>query len=201
MVSEIRQVAFLKLAAWGSRRHAQCLLPLVFSPARPLTAPTRLVVSLPMGCALAASGFAHQQAGQLLVFTFERARPVCRAVEVTPHVSVRDFRLVLNRSVLICAFRVGSSVSFMASPCVFCRVFSTAPWRLRSSARWPFTRLGRGWTGRSGAGGPSRPFALPLSPFSLQGLLPAAIRLMPHTVLTFVFLEQLRKHFGIKVPS
>uniref|UniRef100_A0A8C4LD73 Mitochondrial dicarboxylate carrier n=1 Tax=Equus asinus TaxID=9793 RepID=A0A8C4LD73_EQUAS len=34
-----------------------------------------------------------------------------------------------------------------------------------------------------------------------KGLLPAAIRLMPHTVLTFVFLEQLRKHFGIKVPS
>ncbi|KAF5911367.1 hypothetical protein HPG69_018670 [Diceros bicornis minor] len=34
-----------------------------------------------------------------------------------------------------------------------------------------------------------------------KGLLPAGIRLMPHTVLTFVFLEQLRKHFGIKVPS
>ncbi|KAI4533794.1 mitochondrial dicarboxylate carrier [Ovis canadensis] len=34
-----------------------------------------------------------------------------------------------------------------------------------------------------------------------KGLVPAGIRLMPHTVLTFVFLEQLRKHFGIKVPS
>ncbi|XP_044103151.1 mitochondrial dicarboxylate carrier isoform X1 [Neovison vison] len=34
-----------------------------------------------------------------------------------------------------------------------------------------------------------------------KGLLPAGIRLMPHTVLTFVFLEQLRKHFGVKVLS
>nr|KAF6295979.1 hypothetical protein mMyoMyo1_009116 [Myotis myotis] len=34
-----------------------------------------------------------------------------------------------------------------------------------------------------------------------KGLVPAGIRLMPHTVLTFVFLEQLRKHFGVKVPS
>ncbi|XP_044234606.1 mitochondrial dicarboxylate carrier isoform X2 [Ursus arctos] len=34
-----------------------------------------------------------------------------------------------------------------------------------------------------------------------KGLVPAGIRLMPHTVLTFVFLEQLRKHFGIKVLS
>ncbi|XP_060027769.1 mitochondrial dicarboxylate carrier isoform X2 [Erinaceus europaeus] len=34
-----------------------------------------------------------------------------------------------------------------------------------------------------------------------QGLVPAGIRLMPHTMLTFVFLEQLRKHFGIRVPS
>ncbi|XP_004374143.1 mitochondrial dicarboxylate carrier isoform X1 [Trichechus manatus latirostris] len=34
-----------------------------------------------------------------------------------------------------------------------------------------------------------------------KGLFPAGIRLVPHTVLTFVFLEQLRKHFGIKVPS
>ncbi|EPY89654.1 mitochondrial dicarboxylate carrier-like protein, partial [Camelus ferus] len=34
-----------------------------------------------------------------------------------------------------------------------------------------------------------------------KGLVPAGIRLVPHTVLTFVFLEQLRKHFGIKVPS
>lgn len=32
-----------------------------------------------------------------------------------------------------------------------------------------------------------------------QGFVPAAIRLIPHTVLTFVFLEQLRKYFGIKV--
>ncbi|XP_063561824.1 mitochondrial dicarboxylate carrier isoform X1 [Gorilla gorilla gorilla] len=34
-----------------------------------------------------------------------------------------------------------------------------------------------------------------------KGLVPAGIRLIPHTVLTFVFLEQLRKNFGIKVPS
>ncbi|OWK14159.1 hypothetical protein Celaphus_00001514 [Cervus elaphus hippelaphus] len=34
-----------------------------------------------------------------------------------------------------------------------------------------------------------------------RGLVPAGIRLMPHTVLTFVFLEQLRKHFGIKSPG
>ncbi|GAB5581414.1 mitochondrial uncoupling protein 3 [Prionailurus iriomotensis] len=34
-----------------------------------------------------------------------------------------------------------------------------------------------------------------------KGLVPAGIRLMPHTVLTFVFLEQLRKHFGLKVLS
>ncbi|XP_060027771.1 mitochondrial dicarboxylate carrier isoform X4 [Erinaceus europaeus] len=34
-----------------------------------------------------------------------------------------------------------------------------------------------------------------------KGLVPAGIRLMPHTMLTFVFLEQLRKHFGIRVPS
>ncbi|XP_020043635.1 mitochondrial dicarboxylate carrier isoform X1 [Castor canadensis] len=32
-----------------------------------------------------------------------------------------------------------------------------------------------------------------------KGLFPAAFRLVPHTVLTFVFLEQLRKNFGIKV--
>uniref|UniRef100_A0A0B8RY98 Mitochondrial dicarboxylate carrier n=1 Tax=Philothamnus irregularis TaxID=1899461 RepID=A0A0B8RY98_9SAUR len=32
-----------------------------------------------------------------------------------------------------------------------------------------------------------------------KGLVPAGIRLVPHTVLTFVFLEQLRKYFGIKV--
>uniref|UniRef100_A0A8C4DPW9 Solute carrier family 25 member 10a n=1 Tax=Dicentrarchus labrax TaxID=13489 RepID=A0A8C4DPW9_DICLA len=29
-----------------------------------------------------------------------------------------------------------------------------------------------------------------------KGLVPAAIRLIPHTVFTFVFLEQLRQHFG-----
>ncbi|XP_055971768.1 mitochondrial dicarboxylate carrier [Sorex fumeus] len=34
-----------------------------------------------------------------------------------------------------------------------------------------------------------------------KGLVPAGIRLMPHTMLTFVFLEQLRKHFGVRVPS
>ncbi|CAK6438619.1 unnamed protein product [Pipistrellus nathusii] len=34
-----------------------------------------------------------------------------------------------------------------------------------------------------------------------KGLVPAGIRLMPHTVLTFVFLEQLRTYFGVKVPS
>ncbi|KFO26837.1 Mitochondrial dicarboxylate carrier [Fukomys damarensis] len=34
-----------------------------------------------------------------------------------------------------------------------------------------------------------------------KGLFPAGIRLIPHTVLTFVFLEQLRKHFGIRVPT
>ncbi|NWI68654.1 DIC protein, partial [Todus mexicanus] len=32
-----------------------------------------------------------------------------------------------------------------------------------------------------------------------KGLIPAGIRLIPHTVLTFIFLEQLRKYFGIKV--
>ncbi|CAF94347.1 unnamed protein product, partial [Tetraodon nigroviridis] len=30
-----------------------------------------------------------------------------------------------------------------------------------------------------------------------KGLVPAGIRLVPHTVLTFVFLEQLKKYFGI----
>ncbi|KAL7845309.1 hypothetical protein AOLI_G00235010 [Acnodon oligacanthus] len=34
-----------------------------------------------------------------------------------------------------------------------------------------------------------------------KGLVPAGIRLVPHTVLTFVFLEQLRKYFGIRVVS
>uniref|UniRef100_A0AAY5F2R8 Mitochondrial dicarboxylate carrier n=1 Tax=Electrophorus electricus TaxID=8005 RepID=A0AAY5F2R8_ELEEL len=34
-----------------------------------------------------------------------------------------------------------------------------------------------------------------------KGLVPAGIRLVPHTILTFLFLEQLRKYFGIKVVS
>ncbi|XP_077022328.1 mitochondrial dicarboxylate carrier [Tamandua tetradactyla] len=34
-----------------------------------------------------------------------------------------------------------------------------------------------------------------------KGLFPAGLRLVPHTVLTFVFLEQLRKHFGLRVSS
>ncbi|NXX13132.1 DIC protein, partial [Podargus strigoides] len=34
-----------------------------------------------------------------------------------------------------------------------------------------------------------------------KGFFPAAIRLVPQTVLTFVFLEQLRKYFGIKVTT
>ncbi|NWI87698.1 DIC protein, partial [Pitta sordida] len=34
-----------------------------------------------------------------------------------------------------------------------------------------------------------------------KGFVPAAIRLVPHTVLTFLFLEQLRKYFGIKVTT
>ncbi|NXW79783.1 DIC protein, partial [Hirundo rustica] len=34
-----------------------------------------------------------------------------------------------------------------------------------------------------------------------KGFVPAAVRLIPHTVLTFVFLEQLRKNFGIKVTT
>uniref|UniRef100_A0AAY4CC91 Mitochondrial dicarboxylate carrier n=1 Tax=Denticeps clupeoides TaxID=299321 RepID=A0AAY4CC91_9TELE len=33
------------------------------------------------------------------------------------------------------------------------------------------------------------------------GLVPAGIRLIPHTVLTFIFLEQLRNHFGVVVVS
>ncbi|XP_077184199.1 mitochondrial dicarboxylate carrier isoform X2 [Paroedura picta] len=32
-----------------------------------------------------------------------------------------------------------------------------------------------------------------------KGLVPAGVRLVPHTVLTFIFLEQLRKYFGIVV--
>lgn len=34
-----------------------------------------------------------------------------------------------------------------------------------------------------------------------QGLVPAGIRLIPHTVLTFMFLEQLKSHFGIRIIS
>ncbi|TKS92053.1 Mitochondrial dicarboxylate carrier [Collichthys lucidus] len=34
-----------------------------------------------------------------------------------------------------------------------------------------------------------------------KGLVPAAIRLIPHTVFTFVFLEQLRQHFGAVVVT
>lgn len=37
--------------------------------------------------------------------------------------------------------------------------------------------------------------------FLWQGLVPAGIRLIPHTVLTFIFLEQLKKHFGIRTVS
>lgn len=38
-------------------------------------------------------------------------------------------------------------------------------------------------------------------PMALQGLVPAGIRLIPHTVLTFIFLEQLKNNFGIVVIS
>ncbi|NWX29481.1 DIC protein, partial [Notiomystis cincta] len=34
-----------------------------------------------------------------------------------------------------------------------------------------------------------------------KGFVPAAVRLVPQTVLTFLFLEQLRKNFGIKVTT
>ncbi|XP_066531325.1 mitochondrial dicarboxylate carrier [Hoplias malabaricus] len=34
-----------------------------------------------------------------------------------------------------------------------------------------------------------------------KGLVPAGIRLIPHTVLTFIFLEQLRLYFGIRVVA
>ncbi|XP_019744658.1 mitochondrial dicarboxylate carrier isoform X1 [Hippocampus comes] len=34
-----------------------------------------------------------------------------------------------------------------------------------------------------------------------KGLVPAGIRLIPHTVLTFIFLEQLKKNFGIRIVS
>uniref|UniRef100_A0A8P4KIS7 Solute carrier family 25 member 10b n=1 Tax=Dicentrarchus labrax TaxID=13489 RepID=A0A8P4KIS7_DICLA len=34
-----------------------------------------------------------------------------------------------------------------------------------------------------------------------KGLVPAGIRLIPHTVLTFIFLEQLKKYFGICIIS
>uniref|UniRef100_A0A4X2KHG4 Uncharacterized protein n=1 Tax=Vombatus ursinus TaxID=29139 RepID=A0A4X2KHG4_VOMUR len=39
------------------------------------------------------------------------------------------------------------------------------------------------------------------SPLSFQGMFPAAIRLIPRTILTFVFLEQLRLNFGIPIKS
>lgn len=56
---------------------------------------------------------------------------------------------------------------------------------------------------RGGATGPGLPGPdVPTSGVLLtQGLFPAGIRLIPHTVLTFLFLEQLRKHFGIRVPT
>ncbi|KAM9345739.1 mitochondrial dicarboxylate carrier [Symphorus nematophorus] len=34
-----------------------------------------------------------------------------------------------------------------------------------------------------------------------KGLVPAAIRLIPHTVFTFIFLEQLRQHFGAVIVA
>ncbi|NXJ28355.1 DIC protein, partial [Dicrurus megarhynchus] len=34
-----------------------------------------------------------------------------------------------------------------------------------------------------------------------KGFVPAAVRLVPQTILTFLFLEQLRKYFGIKVTT
>ncbi|XP_052363652.1 mitochondrial dicarboxylate carrier-like [Oncorhynchus keta] len=34
-----------------------------------------------------------------------------------------------------------------------------------------------------------------------KGLVPAGIRLIPHTVLTFIFLEQLKNNFGIVIIS
>jgi len=34
-----------------------------------------------------------------------------------------------------------------------------------------------------------------------KGLVPAGIRLIPHTVLTFIFLEQLKNYFGIRIIS
>ncbi|NXQ65842.1 DIC protein, partial [Quiscalus mexicanus] len=41
-----------------------------------------------------------------------------------------------------------------------------------------------------------------LGPFAFyKGFVPAAVRLVPQTVLTFLFLEQLRKYFGIKVTT
>lgn len=51
-------------------------------------------------------------------------------------------------------------------------------------------------TGKPGA---RHTLTLPVLAVPFQGFVPAAIRLVPHTVLTFVFLEQLRKYFGIKV--
>ena len=59
------------------------------------------------------------------------------------------------------------------------------------------------WAPRAPAGKPRARHMLTLPVFAVpfQGFVPAAIRLVPHTVLTFVFLEQLRKYFGIKVVA
>jgi len=34
-----------------------------------------------------------------------------------------------------------------------------------------------------------------------QGFIPAFVRLGPHTILTFIFFEQLRLRFGTEVPA
>jgi hypothetical protein len=39
------------------------------------------------------------------------------------------------------------------------------------------------------------------SSVALQGFIPAFVRLGPQTILTFVFLEQLRLRFGDQVPA
>lgn len=102
-----------------------------------------------------------------------------------------------------------------ASFTVSCRAFSTVPWRQQSLDHRPFIRcagtvgtVGRGGAvgtvGSGRAAGLGFPFPGPdvsSSAVSTQGLFPAGIRLVPHTVLTFLFLEQLRKHFGIKTST
>lgn len=45
------------------------------------------------------------------------------------------------------------------------------------------------------------PYFTHLDMICVQGLVPAAIRLVPQTVLTFIFLEQLRLHFGAVVVT